>query len=226
VHIPMKHQILFSPDTEKGSSEPVKRLAEKYNIPEKDVEALLYGSRAPKVSTEGSSNKDKPMPEDFRPNYAPPPTRQSGWSPLTILSLVVGILGILALTIVLVAVIGHNNRQNHDFVMHNRMMGIPPPIIPGQQQQPPMVDTTSKNEKPIINQPNEEVPPPSLRNEFERNRSTPKRSHSTVKHSSSGFITSNSLEAQERLAELRADGNSKARIRQMKKNGVTLYNVK
>ena len=77
----MKPQIIFSPDTESGSaSEPVKRLATRYGIPEKDVEALLYGSRAPKGEALGFDINDKSMAEDFRPGYGKPP-RQSWWSP-------------------------------------------------------------------------------------------------------------------------------------------------
>ena len=40
------------------------------------------------------------------------------------------------------------------------------------------------------------------------------------------YTTSNNLEAQERLAEMRAEGNQRARIQRITKGGVTLYQVR
>jgi hypothetical protein len=213
----MKPHIHFSPDEpeSKGSNEPVKRLSERYNIPEKDVEALLYGSRAPKLEVSGST-KEKSMPQD--PNYGPP-QKQSGWSTANILSLIVGILGIMALTIILVQVI-HNGR--HEFPHYGMNIPPPPPIMPAPNPPQPMPDT-SKNPNPATNHQQQETAPPASQNEPE---SKPAKIHRSAPHTSGGFMTSNSIEAQEHLAELRAEGNTKAKIRQMKKNGVTIYSVK
>jgi hypothetical protein len=220
----MKPHLLLSPADKEGSgsNDPVKRLATRYNIPEKDVEALLYGSRAPKGEQEGSSIKDKPMPEDFRPNYStPPPRGDRGWSPVNILSLVVGILGVLALTIILIAVIHNDGRHEREIMMRQHMMNMmPPPLM----RQPPAPDTTKKSGISENTIPDESTPPPASENEMAKTKPASKSHHTA--HSSSGYVTTNSLEAQEHLAEMRAEGNMKARVRQSAKNGMTIYTVK
>lgn len=217
----MKQQILYSPDSEKsqGSSEPVKRLANRYNIPEKDVEALLYGSRAPKSEALGSDIKGKSMADEFRSNYSTPP-RQNGWSPINVLSAIVGVLGILALTIILVGVI----QRNHFYHMADGMMHPPPPMIAPNPPHPVLQDTTvprgmGMNDKP------DDIPQPATTNEITTKPAPKAHSHS-IRRSSNGFSTSNSVEAQEHLAEMRADGNTKAKIHGGTKNGVTIYTVK
>ncbi len=222
----MKPQIVFSPDSGSGSgSEPVKRLAERYGIPEKDVEALLYGSRAPKGEALGFDINEKSMAEDFRPGYGTPPPRQSWWSPLNVLSVIVGVLGIMALTIILISVLQRGRNNFHQF---GNTMPPPPMIMPHNAPYPAQADTASAPARNMgMNDKQDDVPSPSSRNEIEA-KPTPKRHHaSAARHSSGGgFSTSNSIEAQERLAEMRADGNSKAKIREKTKNGVTTYNVK
>lgn len=218
----MKAQIFFSPDTEKGSgsSEPVKRLAGRYGIPEKDVEALLYGSRAPKSKASGSDMKVKPMAEEFRPNFSVPPPRERGWSPLNVISAIVGIMGILALVIILVAVV-----KRHDFD-HHMMGGMPPPpmMVPPNPPHQAMQDTSAAQKGLTMTDKPDDVPPPAETNEMAKE--TPKKKHSSASRAPSGFNTTNSMEAQEHLAELRADGNSKAKIQQRTKNGITVYKVK
>ena len=219
----MKQQIIFSPDTEKGSgsTEPVKRLANRYGIPEKDVEALLYGSRAPKSEASGSDTKGKPMADDFRPNYPVQPPRERGWSPVNVLSAIVGILGILALTIILVNVL-RRPRFDH---MSGFMMP-PPRMEPQNAPHPAMMDTTSSTPKETSsNDKPDDIPPPASSNAID-SKAAPVKHHSTASHHSAGFSTTNSMEAQEHLAEMRADGNTKARIHSSSKNGVTIYNVK
>lgn len=218
----MKQQIIFSPDAEHGSdsSEPVKRLAQRYNIPEKDVEALLYGSRTPKSEAWGSDTKGKPMPEEFRPVYQiPPPQQPSGWSAVNVLSAIVGVLGILALTIILIAVL-----KRHDFSHHPADMPPPPPMTAPERLHAEIQDSSKKDETSINNK-QDDIPAPATKNEME-NKSASKPHYRIIRQSSPGFATTNSLEAQEHLAELRADGNSRARIRQSKRNGLTVYNVK
>ena len=222
----MKNQIQFSPDIESnsGTTEPVKRLADRYNIPEKDVEALLYGSRAPKGEALGSHNKGKSMAEEFRSNYGGPP-RQNGWSPINVLSAIVGILGILALTIILISVIQRHNYHMGDGMPH------PPPPMTGPNPPPPVMSDTAAAKSAAMNTKQDEVPPPAATNEIET-KSAPKAHRSTINrlrirgYASSGFSTSNSIEAQERLAEMRAEGNSRAKIHGKSKNGVTMYDVR
>lgn len=216
----MKKDIQYSPEAgSSGSSEPVKRLAERYHIPEKDVEALLYGSRAPKSEALGSDTQRKSMADEFRSGYGAPPQKQSGWSPINILSAIVGVLGIMALTIILVAVINRHEPYHMGEGMHHPpmpMMAPPPPA-------PIMPDTSSRSSS--MNEKQDEVPPPAESSNPET-KPAAKPHHRAASHASSGFSTSNSVEAQERLAEMRADGNSKARIRQSTKNGVTIYSIK
>jgi hypothetical protein len=219
----VKKQILLSPDTDSGSgsSEPVKRLASRYNIPEKDVEALLYGSRAPKSEASGSDIKGKSMADEFRSNYGAP-QKQSGWSPVNVLSAIVGVLGIMALTIILISVI-HRNSMYH---MGGGMP--PPPMMAPNPPHPAMLDSSSsaaRREGTAMADKQEDAQKPSMTNEAESNPAA-KPHYRIIRHSSPGFSTSNSVEAQERLAEMRADGNTKARVRQKTKNGVTIYNVK
>jgi hypothetical protein len=212
----VKPQIHFSPDASDspGSGEPVKRLSERYNIPEKDVEALLYGSRAPKGELGGSSTKDKTMPEIHNTNYGP----NRGWSPLTVISLVLGILGIMALSIILFHMLHH---ERHEFPP--RFGGnMPPQMMPAPYPQPQPTDTV-RTPSPAMNQAPEE-PRPEVRYPYSENPA-PRKTH-RPSTTSSGFSTSNSIEAQEKLAEMRADGNTKARIRSTKRNGVTIYNVR
>jgi hypothetical protein len=217
----MKPVLLFSPDEAagSGSSEPVKRLAARYHIPENDVEALLYGSRAPKIGQESSSlNETRTMQDDFRPSYGAP-QRDRGWSPVTILSIVVGLLGLMALTILLIAVIRKDNLHDRERIAYDRMM-IPPPIMhPPVQPPQPQQDTTKK---PGLsdNAQSADANPPS-----ENEMAKPAPKHHTPR-TPSGFSTSNSLEAQEHLAELRAEGNTKARIHESTRNGVTIYTVR
>jgi hypothetical protein len=217
----VKQQILFSPNTAEGSgtSETVKRLAARYNIPEKDVEALLYGSQAPKSEAFGSDIKGKIMADEFRPGYEAPPPRHSGWSPVNILSLIVGILGIMSLSIILIHVL---RDQKHDY---NHIAGTPPPPTtapnappaPVQDSTYPRKDSSAFSEKP------DEIPPTEIQNEAAK--PAPVKHHRTAIHSS-GFTTPNSMEAQEHLAELRAEGNTRAKIRQSLKNGVTVYSIR
>jgi len=218
----VKHYIQYSPDAETntGSNQPVKRLAERYNIPEKDVEALLYGSRAPKSEALGSDMKGKSMADEFRSNYNAPP-RQSGWSPINVLSAIVGVLGIMALTIILISVLQRHNYNR----MADGMMHPPPPIIIPNPPHPAMQDTSSSAPKNTSSNEQDDVPPPATTNEI--NSKPTLKSHSHIeRHSSPGFSTSNSVEAQEHLAEMRADGNSRAKIHQSSKNGVTIYSVR
>lgn len=223
----MKTHIYYSPDAMGNSetTEPVKRLANRYNIPEKDVEALLYGSRAPKGVALGSHNKGKSMADEFRSNYnAPAP--QSGWSPVNVLSAIVGVLGILALAIILIHVL-QRNKFNHT---EGGMMSTPPSTTASNPPHPAIQDTTAAKSTSVNEKP-DGVPSPATTNEIDT-KPAPKlkqralRHSSTFSSSSSGFSTSNNLEAQERLAEMRADGNTKARIRGRSKNGVTIYSVR
>jgi len=222
----VKQVILLSPDTESSSSgEPVKRLATRYGIPEKDVEALLYGSRAPKAEALGFDIKDKTMPEDFRPDYGTPSPRRSWWSPLNVLSVIVGILGIMALSIILIRVIQDGRHNYHEF---GNMMPPPPMIMHPNAPHPAMPDTSLAIPRATgMNEKQDDVPPPASVNEIEKTPAPKKHRSASIRHSSGGgFTTSNSIEAQERLAEMRADGNSKAKIHEKTKNGVTTYNVK
>ncbi|MDP4229589.1 MAG: hypothetical protein Q8916_04190 [Bacteroidota bacterium] len=158
------------------------------------------------------------MADEFRSNYGAP-QKQSGWSPVNVLSLVVGILGVMALTIILIAVLRRPNFHH----MSDGMPHPPPPMMmtPNQPPQRGGMDS-SRRETPSMNENQGTVPPPATMNEMERPSPKPRR-HTSSR--SSAFTTSNSVEAQEHLAEMRADGNTKARIRMKTKNGVTIYSV-
>jgi hypothetical protein len=59
-----------------------------------------------------------------------------------------------------------------------------------------------------------------------KRRTTARRSSSSSSTRNVALSTTSSFSAQERLAELKADGYSKANIRRVTKNGVTLYQVR
>ncbi|MEI8134350.1 MAG: hypothetical protein WCH46_04620 [bacterium] len=220
----MKPHLLMAADDSGSakSDEPVQRLASRYNIPEKDVAALLYGSGAPKVATEGSSIKGNTMADDFRAGYGAPQMRDRGWTPMTVLSLVVGILGIMALAVLLVAILRHDGSNEREMMMRHHMMGMmPPPMM----RPPHGNDTAMGMRPPHSGNPAavENEPAPSAQNEVDGPAPKVTKKHSA--RSTSGFTTSNNLEAEEHLAELRSEGNTKARIHESTKNGVTIYSV-
>jgi hypothetical protein len=72
----------------------------------------------------------------------------------------------------------------------------------------------------------EEAPAEEPKTEKPAAKKSTTRKPKAAASSSSAFRTSNSMEAEEKLAEMRADGRSNAKIKTIKKNGVTLYEVK
>lgn len=161
------------------------------------------------------------MADEFRSNYGAP-QKQSGWSPVNVLSAIVGVLGIMALTIILISVIHRNNFYHMGAGMP------PPPMMTPNPPRPAMLDSSSsapRKEGTAMTDRQDDAQKPSVTNEAGSNPDA-KPHYRIIRHASPGFSTSNSVEAQERLAEMRADGNSKAKIRQKTKNGITIYSVK
>ena len=225
----MKEQILLSPEGDKGSGngETVRRLAERYGIPERDVEALLYGSRAPKSEAMGSDMKEKSMAEDFRPGYrGMSPQRDTGWSPLNVLSAILGILGIVAIIAMVMMFAMRNRREDFE---GNRIPGTSTPMMATKPNSVGIKDSaccTPKKEAAAMNTVPDDDSMQGMSEETSNPKPSPKKHKAAHHHSASGFTTPNSIEAQEHLAEMRAEGNSKARIRQSTKNGITVYSVK
>lgn len=197
-------------EEDNGPKSPVGRISEKYGIPPEDVEALLGGkpvsASEPHPLTmgalmKGNLNKAKnAMNENER----------NSWSPVAVLGAILGIAGILSLIVLLVFITrwGHHGQQKialRDTVV----MQVPPPPMP-----PPQIDTAMTASP-------RQMEPQTLP---EAEKKPVAASHKNVHKPY--LSTSSSIEAEERLAELRAEGNRKAKIVRRTHGGITFFDVK
>lgn len=209
---------LYRPDgAEAGNSGSVaNRISERYGIPPEEVEALLVGKKPipsgePHPMTMGAVMK-KEQPRELMTS------QNNKWHPIVMLGMVLGILGILALgaaTILIIKWDGHIATPEIAAKQEMSTPSLPPRAEPAQ-----LPDTTANfvvQDSMTLDQLE------ALQNEQQKvAKKTPKRRAVTSRH----YTTSNSIEAQERLAELRAEGNKRARIQRTQKGGVTMYQVR
>ncbi|HET9135811.1 MAG TPA: hypothetical protein VFO76_04175 [Candidatus Kapabacteria bacterium] len=199
-------RIQYAPDERSGSNDASKRLAERFGIPEEEVKKLI----TPKPNEPAPLPKIEPIMKQNRDT-------RSGWNAISTLGALLGIVGILSLIVVIMMLMNHH---------HERMIVEhipPPPVLPTPAPAPappaaaPMPDSCCT---PAQAQATEEPKPET--------QAAPKHKVSRRSGTSktSAYKTSNSMEAEERLAELRAEGNSKAKITTTKKNGVLMFEVK
>ncbi|HYM20780.1 MAG TPA: hypothetical protein VEW28_07245 [Candidatus Kapabacteria bacterium] len=215
-------------DEKSGSAS--KRLSERFGIPEQEVNDLLYG----RVKDAASQSLPKgelrmPMPE-----------RESNrWNPLSIVAALLGVVGILSL-ITLMMVVWHHHRSEMQFsnrdgsseLMQNSspQSGVTQPDqssmenIPNRNSPGPVIPMDSSSMNPdSTNSASVNSPSANNGNSSSEANSAPKK---TVHHVVRGYHTTSDMDAEEHLAELRADGNTHAKIRSFKKGGVTTYVVR
>lgn len=204
-------------DADERSTGASKRLSERYGIPESEVSSLLYGKTS-------AANESVPLPK-FRGETSMPNTeKNSSWNPVSILGALLGVIGVLSLVVAIIVLQRHNG-PDMPFGFHHEMssqMSRPmPPEAIMPPESPMMKDSCCMTpDEKGMNSPTSAAP------ETQEPQPTQKKTQRTTKSAPKGFTTSNAMEAEEHLADLRAEGNSKAKIRTSTKNGVTTYSVR
>lgn len=185
--------------TEEGHrrSETARKISERYGVPKEEVDAIIADRRI-------QPGKPHPMTmgslmkdsHTTTGSYMTQP--HSRWSPAAIVGIVLGILGILAIATLLVFILQEPRKV--EVVMQEP----PAEVIPAPEPDTVFLAPVAEPEPPP-------APKPAV-----RRRTAP----------APVLSTSNSLEAEERLAELKAAGNSKARITRVTRGGTTIYQVR
>ncbi len=209
-------KFLYSTDSNTPQGDGSKRLSERFGIPEHEVKKLLYGEQARPNPT---------LPPQGVPVMITPPKERSYWNPISVLGALLGVIGILSLVALMMVLMNHRRPPfGAEFGMNQ-----PPPMMRNEipqpaQPMPPtaMTDSCCKTDKTPATADAQPEPTP----EEQIPKAKPQRKAVHKATPSKGFVTSNSMEAEERLAELKADGNAKAKISSRKKDGVLMYEVK
>lgn len=189
-----------------GEETPVERVSNRYGIPKSDVEALIAGKPL---------DKSEPHPltmgvlMDKQQTSLYMHDEKQSWSPIAVLGAILGVIGILSLLVLLVFIM--RTPKKPEPVIVRQEIATPAPVAEPVEVKPvlPPIDTIA-SEEPIVQ------PTPNKPKAASKKKQV--RSHSYL-------TTTNSLEAEEKLAELRAEGNRKAKINISSKNGVTTYKV-
>lgn len=188
---------------------PVERVSNRYGIPKNEIEALIAGKPVRKIEphplTMGAL-MDKPQTDSHMND------EKQSWSPIAVLGAILGVIGILSLIVLLVFIMRTPKRSEP--ILAKQEVPTTAPAIEPVEAKPvlPPIDTVSPI--PVESTPSESV--------SDKPKATPKRKQVSQR---SYLTTTNSLEAEEKLAELRAEGNRKAKINISSKNGVTTYKV-
>jgi hypothetical protein len=188
---------------------PVERVSNRYGIPKNEVEALIAGKPL---------GKSEPHPltmgvlMDKQQTDLHMHDEKQSWSPIAVLGTILGVIGILSLIVLLVFIMRAPKRPEPVIVRQEIATPAPMPVPVEAKPTLPPVDTIAS--APV--EPPTAEPAPAVR------KATPKKKQVS---SRSYLTTTNSLEAEEKLAELRAEGNRKAKINISSKNGVTTYKV-
>lgn len=197
-------RIVLPDDTEET---PVERVSNRYGIPKNEIEALIagkpLGKREPHPLTMGALMDKKQQTDSTMYD------EKQSWSPVAVLGTILGVIGILSLIVLLVFIMRTPKKTDPLAKQEIATPGAPTAEL---TPAPPPIDTLAAT--PEVTPPTEE--------EVEKPKPTPKRKQVAAR---SFLTTSNSLEAEEKLAELRAEGNRKAKINISSKNGVTTYKV-
>lgn len=183
------------------ASETALRISERYGVPPEEVDAIIADRQIrrgqPHPMTMGAL-----MNEHDTFTGAHMAQSQSRWSPADVVGIVLGILGILAIATLFIFLLSWN-KQPHptETIIRDTVRVV---------EAAPPVDTMAS--EPIVDEAPAMAPPRTVA----RRRTAP----------APLLSTSNSLEAEERLAELKAAGNTKARITRVNRGGTTIYQVR
>lgn len=196
-------------DLERDDEEtPVERVSNRYGIPKQEVEALIAGkplvNREPHPLTMGTLMNKKQEIDTTMHNQKQP------WSPIAVLGAILGVISILSLIVLLV------------FIMRSPKRSDQFPVSIGVSAS----DSVSPVNTPLSDE-NVTTPiaPVETQKNDEKTATTKPKPHKKQTQPRTYLTTTNSLEAEEKLAELRAEGNRKAKINISSKNGVTTYKV-
>lgn len=208
---------VYSPEAaEPASSESVAdRISERYGIPKAEVEALLGGNKPIPTGEAHPMTMGALMNKQQQP--IEPMTQDNKWHPIAMLGMVLGILGILALGAAIILILKWNGHLATPEMAAEHTVAPAPSRVDSTSQAPDtapnFVIQDSMTLEEMEAMPHEEAKPAKQ----QVKRKAPMRRH---------YTTSNNLEAQERLAEMRAEGNRRAKIQRITKGGVTLYQVR
>lgn len=194
----------YEPPQRPSQQETIARIAERYGIPPEEVKAVITDrsvvSGNPHPMTLGTLMSDNEQTKGSSM------AQSSRWTPASVLLALLGILGTLALIALVIFLLRLDlgPRTEKEVVTIRDTVALPPPVLPDRP-----ADTTA-----VLS---EALPPPEpVQRPVVRRR----RAARPV------LTTSNSIEAEERLAELRAEGNAKAKIRRVARGGTTIYEVR
>ncbi|HEY6172038.1 MAG TPA: hypothetical protein VIX80_07265 [Candidatus Kapabacteria bacterium] len=179
---------------------PVERVSSRYGIPQNEVEALIAGKPIDKSEPHPLTMgvlMDKQQTDVYMHD------EKQSWSPIAVLGAILGVIGILSLIVLLVFIM--RTPKKPEAVVARQEIATPAPVTEVNPVLPP-IDTIASAAPPTSDKP----------------KAAPKKKQVS---SRSYLTTTNSLEAEEKLAELRAEGNRKAKINISSKNGVTTYKV-
>lgn len=214
----MFHRLLDADERSSGAS---KRLSDRYGIPEGEVQNLLYG----KTATPAADAPANPRGEPRMPTMV---EKNNRWNPVSILGALLGVVGVLSLVVAIMLL--QRDRAPELPTTYTRHM---PPEMSQTPPPPPAEATPAPGDHMMMDSccmPPKDKAANEMKSEepnSEAPKATPKKAHRSVHHAApKGFQTTNSMEAEEHLADLRAEGNSKAKIHTTTKNGVTTYTVR
>ena len=180
---------------------PVERVSNRYGIPKSEVEALIAGKPIDKSEPHPLTMgvlMDKQQTDVYMHD------EKQSWSPIAVLGAILGVIGILSLIVLLVFIM--RTPKKPEPVVVRQEIATPAPVTAEVNPVLPPIDTIASAQLPASDKP----------------KAAPKKKQVS---SRSYLTTTNSLEAEEKLAELRAEGNRKAKINISSKNGVTTYKV-
>jgi hypothetical protein len=188
---------------------PIERVSNRYGIPKEEVEALIGGKPVaqskPHPLTMGALMDNGPKQKEREMSG-----EKQLWSPIAVLGAILGVISILSLIVLLVFIMRAPKRPEMAIIPRMDTIATPAPISRPAEVPPAVVQDTIASTPVSV-----EVVKPALKPATKR----------TPLQSKTYLTTTNSLEAEEKLAELRAEGNHKAKINISSKNGVTTYKV-
>lgn len=190
--------------------EAIARISERYGVPLEEAEAVVtdrpLAPGEPHPMTIGTLMKEE-QSKGITMNQT-----QKRWTPLSVAGTLLGILGILAtLTLLVFLLWGRNEPRKEKEILELKDTTATTGEITAatpRLDSLPVGDTTAIMAAPL--------PLPAPRPAARPRRHIPR----------AVLSTSNSIEAEERLAELRAGGNTKAKIRRVERGGTTIYEVR
>lgn len=185
------------------------KLAEKYGVPPEKIREMSGKQGVPSREYWESEPSARPV-QNSTVHVGAPITRRD-----TPLSLILG--GILLFLILALLIFYRNPRQSNQITQTAITEDTASQVITEADTAGiPEMTQAERDSIYFASQPPKVVDPTPVR------RSTPVRRRSSTR---AVLTTSSSLNAYQRLAELKAEGNSRARLRTVNRRGVTLYSV-